>query len=339
MFKHSIIGIDKIARWASGFLNITINEIFSGTGIQVARTNNPSSLVEPVEELEFYRNLMRFSDASIPFGLQAGYQLSMTTYGIWSLAVQSSLSLREGIYTGLRFLGATYTFNKIHFQERGNEGIIIVEPLSPLGDLQGFMLERDVAAIVRIVHDCLPHYPIKRIFLPNSVARNNRFEESLFRCPVVRTRSLAGVCFDGSLLDLPLSQNSALMREYCCKQLQEIMSERKMTLSSIRSRVESCIENMDLSHANMPDVAEKMCMSVRSLRRKLEQEGVSYKNIVDTYRRKMAAYYLEQRHLSLDQISEKLGYSDSASFSHAFKRWFNQAPRSIDFELYKNRSG
>ena len=73
-------------------------------------------------------------------------------------------------------------------------------------------------------------------------------------------------------------------------------------------------------------VAEKLNFSQRSLQRKLNDSGTSYKHLVENIRQAMAEQYLNQNQLSLGEISYLLGFANVANFSRAFKRWKGISP-------------
>jgi len=74
-------------------------------------------------------------------------------------------------------------------------------------------------------------------------------------------------------------------------------------------------------------IANQLGMSVRTFRRRLTEEGTSFGEILDRLRRRLACRYVEDEHMSLQQATWLLGYSDIAAFSHAFKRWTGASPR------------
>ena len=77
----------------------------------------------------------------------------------------------------------------------------------------------------------------------------------------------------------------------------------------------------------MEACAKELNMSSRNLRRKLKEEGSSYKDILDEFRFALSQKYLRNTRMTLEEIADRLGYSDAANFSHAYKRWSGEAPR------------
>jgi len=73
-------------------------------------------------------------------------------------------------------------------------------------------------------------------------------------------------------------------------------------------------------------VAAQMCVSLRTLRRMLSAEGTSFRKLMDEVRETLALELIQGTNLSLEDISYRLGYSDTANFFHAFKRWKGFTP-------------
>ena len=67
-------------------------------------------------------------------------------------------------------------------------------------------------------------------------------------------------------------------------------------------------------------------MSPRTLKRRLAEQGTTYSEIIDDARRQRALLLLGDRRLTLDAIAAQLGYSDTANFTRAFKRWTGKTP-------------
>ena len=74
-------------------------------------------------------------------------------------------------------------------------------------------------------------------------------------------------------------------------------------------------------------LALALAMSERTLHRRLADEGVSFRRVVDETRRELAEHYLARRDVSLADVSYFLGFKDQGSFFRAAHRWFRMTPR------------
>jgi len=99
--------------------------------------------------------------------------------------------------------------------------------------------------------------------------------------------------------------------------------DRNDVVSQVRSQV---VALMATGSPSIDMVADNLNYSQRSLQRKLNDSGTSYKHLVESIRQSMAEQYLNQSHLSLGEISYLLGFSNVANFSRAFKRWKGVSP-------------
>ncbi len=74
------------------------------------------------------------------------------------------------------------------------------------------------------------------------------------------------------------------------------------------------------------DAAQHFHMSVRTLRRRLTDLGMSFNDIRLQVRMDAATRYLKASNLSIARISGGVGYSDQASFTRAFQKWGGETP-------------
>ncbi|WP_281662429.1 MULTISPECIES: AraC family transcriptional regulator [Halomonadaceae] len=71
------------------------------------------------------------------------------------------------------------------------------------------------------------------------------------------------------------------------------------------------------------------CITSRTLRRKLVADSTSYSAILDDARCTLAIEYLLATRMNTDDIAKRLGFSDSAHFRRAFRRWTGKLPSHI----------
>jgi AraC-like DNA-binding protein len=77
---------------------------------------------------------------------------------------------------------------------------------------------------------------------------------------------------------------------------------------------------------SMDKTAQRLELGVATLRRRLEDEGTTFSEILDTLRKELAEHHLSERALAIGEIAFLLGFSDVRAFGRAFKRWSQVAP-------------
>ena len=74
-------------------------------------------------------------------------------------------------------------------------------------------------------------------------------------------------------------------------------------------------------------IAEALHITPRTFRRRLQETGMSYKQLLEEARRRDACALLERPEMEVRRVAELLGYSDPANFTRAFRQWTGRAPR------------
>lgn len=91
-----------------------------------------------------------------------------------------------------------------------------------------------------------------------------------------------------------------------------------------RSLEESVSAYINATHFHRPtigEVSKSLGMSTRTLNRRLEETGVSFRILLEQSLQYRTQLLLNQGQLSRGEIAERLGYKDQASFSRALRRW------------------
>lgn len=75
--------------------------------------------------------------------------------------------------------------------------------------------------------------------------------------------------------------------------------------------------------------ASALCIHLRTLHRRLGEEGTSFRHLKDEVRRDLLHYYLERTDLDLARVSEKLGFAEQSVMSRYCRRCFGASPSAL----------
>ncbi|MDG9873933.1 AraC family transcriptional regulator [Pseudomonas juntendi] len=73
-------------------------------------------------------------------------------------------------------------------------------------------------------------------------------------------------------------------------------------------------------------LAQTLCLSASTLRRRLAEEGQTYQGLKDSVRRELATTWLVGAEPTMGEVAERLGFADASSFYKAFRKWFGCNP-------------
>lgn len=164
-----------------------------------------------------------------------------------------------------------------------------------------------------------------KIFLTYDDEPNRALYEEMFGCDVQFNADFDGWGIDLNLLTLPKQKetpNSFSAFIPYCNELMESMKQKESLVNEIQHILISC-------SGDYPDIemlAGAFNVSSRTLRRQLANLGTSYQKILNKVRCQLAIEYLTKTDLSIEDISNLLGFSDVTNFRHAFKKWVDKTP-------------
>ena len=98
---------------------------------------------------------------------------------------------------------------------------------------------------------------------------------------------------------------------------------------SVKNKIKTMLgSNFANGTPSFEEIADTINTSPSGLRRKLIKENTSYQKIKDECRRDIAIDLLRRGQLSISEISKKLGYIETGSFSRSFKQWTGESPHN-----------
>lgn len=148
---------------------------------------------------------------------------------------------------------------------------------------------------------------------------------SLFPGPLNFDCPMTTMTFDASLLDLQFHRTERDLRTFLSRQPRDWLCSPSVR-QPVAHQVRTCLLEGGVGSMKVPDIAKTLNMSLRTLCRRLEQEGMSVKEVKDALRRDLAIHRLTQTEDPISEIAEGLGFGDIPSFYRAFRSWTGVAP-------------
>ena len=137
----------------------------------------------------------------------------------------------------------------------------------------------------------------------------------------------AAISFATHYLGAPLVRSEDELLELV-GQLPTSLFVRQDYKPTTASRVRKLIERRAVESVAVEDVARTLNVSAQHLRRLLRAEGITFRQIRDDVLRDEAIAALVRGTESIDEVSTRLGFSESSAFRRAFRRWTGSAPGS-----------
>ena len=162
------------------------------------------------------------------------------------------------------------------------------------------------------------------MYLPQLGEGDKDALRATFACVVYFDQPILGAAFRAVDLQGPNTAADPrlfrLLREYAEERLADQVEQR-----STSERLIHALRNLeDVSDASAEHLACLLGLGVRTLHRRLQAEGSSYRQIFEEFRRQRCLAQLSVSSSSAKRIAFSLGFANPASFHRAFRRWTGQ---------------
>jgi AraC-like DNA-binding protein len=149
----------------------------------------------------------------------------------------------------------------------------------------------------------------------------------IFAAPIIFDASHAVLVFDSQLLTAPTVRDENDLNTFLAQPV-ELLARRDYgtTTSDLVRQLTARAIGHDWPTAEQ--IADGVRVSPRTLRRKLEEENTTLRQIREEVLRDTAIESLARGAETIAALSERLGFSEPSAFTRAFRRWTGSAPRS-----------
>lgn len=303
-----------------------VERFLNQIGFDLARAHDPTAYLTMSEFNTVINKAYQLSNCP-HLGLVYGQSLSIVNHGFLGYAAMSSPTLRAAIQTVLSYLNTRTRLLNVELHQG---------PMDTMY-LQLTALSNDPLLARFITELALIHLINMRAFLLGSLTpgltielsydKPSYFEiyQELFQTEIIFNAKHSIAWINKEELDYPLNFADDVSFQLAKTQLQELSQHMSLD-EDLASKIKTILLNHHLSHLSMEEIASKLCMSSRTLRRHLQKLEVSYQELLDEVRQQKAKTFLLNNALSLTEICFLLGFHDTSNFSKAFKRWTGKTP-------------
>ncbi|AJK46459.1 AraC family transcriptional regulator [Burkholderia plantarii] len=310
---------------------IAVADSLQGSGVEPGQIDDASVLTSVRQYAAVCANAVRLStDPATPF--RTGARLHLAAYGMYGYALMSCLSLRDYFRLGVKYHRLATPTLTIEWHEYPDRAVWTFPDAFASNlphEVQRFLLEQqytqhvthlqDVAGrscpplVARFAYPAPPHAAVYSDYLG---------------CPCEFDAARCELSYDSTILEfrpqLAHRHSAALLQETCDR----LIGQDKTSFGASGEVYQELMRKPG-EFPNMEAVAVALKMTSRTLRRRLEAEGTSFVAIVDDVRCSLATEYLRTTKMSTEDVAMLVGFSDTANFRRALKRWTGKGPAEI----------
>lgn len=304
---------------------ISTEQLLKGSGV------SEQALFEP-DRLLPYRTTQKILERAIELypnaglGLALGAQHSPTGMGMLGFGLNCCATVADALEMTVKYHRISSTLLQSELRQEGEHCYWISTPPVELGALLPCVVEEEFASLCQAskvltgeaveLQEAHFQYPE-----PENLTEYQRF----FNCPLFFSAPENRISINSQQLQVPILQANPLSVAAAERMCIEFL-EANPTVSDLVMQVRQLILEKQSQFLSESAVAERMNITSRTLRNRLQKLGTSYQVILDSLREQIAKTDLIHSTLTVNAIAERLDYSDARSFRRAFKKWTGLTP-------------
>lgn len=292
-------------------------------------TRNTTAAINNHQVENLWKNLSHLSNDPL-FGLHFGESMQLAALGAVGQILQTSSNVGEALSNAGALVALITDQFKLQIEHESKA--VTIHLIADHEKAETFPFTyRHMAEylMVFIVHE-LDGLLLKRIqplsvHLPYRVQEQHEYNR-IFRCQVQKQSHSFAIRISNEYLAQTLISANYALQNYLLQKINLLLKDDKKENTLHTKIFNFLLTNSYLYSMSLEAVAANFNVSARTLQRKLKEEGVSFLQIVDDVRQKLAINYLSSGNYKVKDVAYILGYNEPGAFVRAFKRWTDKTP-------------
>ncbi len=257
-----------------------------------------------------------------PFlGLAMGSEFKVSDLGVLGYAALSSNKLAQSRELFTKYDALVEHIMTPASSVTGGQWITELSERFPLGGLVSFAVEEFVSRTMGLASSLTDRpFPVLELRVSYRQPSDLAAYRERFGCPLYFEQPRNLVMWDITHLDDPVSLANAEVFKLCEQQCQ-LLVNRLADDSPLSMNIRDALLKSPGEFPSLEEMARRLKMGSRTLRRRLVTESLTYQQILDDTRKDLAIQYLSHTTLTPKEIGFLLGYNSVSNFRRAFKGW------------------
>jgi AraC-like DNA-binding protein len=311
--------------------------LLQGTGLPVSILRpGDETHMSAAQQMRVLGNALRISGTP-EFGLRLGHRMQPSSHGPMGYLVLSSPDVISALESFAGYLPLRLPFSSVYIALEPDWLTCTLElKIEPEPDVRcvlqecfALMLQSVVESVlgreledsrIGLSHPKPAYYPLYDEYFHTAVQCSQPTNTFQIPAALARISNASGN-----------SDSYSVAQELCRRLLEQIPATRMSTTDQV-SRL---LLSSPSGALTATDVARAMYVTKRTLQRRLEQEGTSYREITEKLNSELAARHLRDSDRTIEAVATLLGYCDTAAFRKAFHRWYGQSPSEYRLSIHE----
>ncbi len=261
-------------------------------------------------------------------GLHVGLSIKPGYFGALGYAIMSCQTLGQALQKHIKYQALVGSIGKAQFSQE--DGLIHLAWQADGQQVNRHVAEKSIASWVSFARWITQQQLLPtQVQFQHSAPRDLAQHDAFFNCPIIFESQQTSISFAADYLQLPLLKTDHSLLDLMETHLEQALQKLQYQHAGLESIRDAIVAQLDTGQVDIEHIAKQLALSSRSLQRKLQAQGTSFKQLLDDIRYELAQQYLKNDQLLLVDIAFLLGFAEQSSFQRAFKRWSGQTPKQF----------
>jgi AraC-like DNA-binding protein len=264
-------------------------------------------------------------------GLHMGDQPSVSAFQVVGALVSHCRTIREGLDVFFRYHRIVADCPASYLVPRGDEVVLVYNFLRTTPRCSRLRAEFGITRVLRIgqIFGGASTTPTEIWFEHEEPTYAAEYARILGAGRVRFSQPSTGFVMPAAFLDITQLHSSPELFQVLKTQADKQLSDLDGSMPLSRRIHELVVHHFTDVEPDMDTIARRMGMSARSLRRRLQDEGCSFSEIIGRAMGELSCNVLRERNTTIQEAAFRLGFSEASSFHRAFKRWTGKTPKQF----------
>ncbi|PYY67770.1 AraC family transcriptional regulator [Pseudomonas jessenii] len=308
------------------YLGFNPRDVLAAVGLSKAQLQAPEHRIQIDAAVRLLEDSAVASGCQT-FGLSMAESRQLSDFGVVSLLLSHQRTLRDALQVVVHYRHLMNDSLAIFIEEAGKMVIIREEVVTetPMPSRQA--TELAIGVMFRLCAALLgSHWHPYSVNFMHQAPDNLHLHRRLFGCKLEFGSEFNGIVCSDASLDMTNPNADPAMARYAQSYLDSLQShEGTSMLFEVRKAIYLLLP---MGRATIEQVAQSQGMNVRTLQRRLKDDGCAFNDVINDVRRDLVLRYLDNPNYSLSRIADMLGYSMASSFTRWFISQFGMPPAS-----------
>lgn len=318
-----------IASWLTEH-DLPVHPVLEGSGLSPEDLQTPARLITPEQEQTVFANTVALTGDPL-IGLKLGQRMRVSAYGQLGYAMLSAPTLLDALQVMLAFPVLLGSYFRLQLETLPNGQLALrADHYHESPALRLFNVELCLSSIKAMLDDALgAQLQLSAVHLSsNQPAHGDHYPLYFGSCPLHTGQNAERLVFAPGTLDAALPLAEPVTHFEAMRHCQSVQDSFRPEPSPLVSQLSAQLEQQLEAPPTLEQLASQLHCTTRTLRRHLQRAGCGYQQLLDQLRFRRAKLLLNHEQLPIYAIAEQLGFSETASFRHAFQRWSGTTPRA-----------